>query len=321
MKRVRSFLIISLVLVCSVGTIARTDKRARRDGQEGERSVTAAANVHLTVCSRSGNIKVHGWDRNEVRVRTDESERVDFQRSGTNNEPARELTLVSGASDRRRAAGCSSDNDFSIDVPRGATVELTTRDGDINVADVGTAHLHTQGGSIMVDQVNRGVDASSIGGDVSIQNAKGLIKLATVGGEIVVRDSGPNLATDVCEANTVGGDIRLLGIDHAAVNINTVSGSLALNGSLPKGARYNLNSLSGDVMLRLPSNASFRLSATITSGVDIDSDFPLNTTSQEKTDTVRKHEVSLKHIEAIYGTGDAMINVSSFSGSLSLKKR
>lgn len=58
------------------------------------------------------------------------------------------------------------------------------------------------------------------------------------------------------------GDIQLLNIGASAVSAENVIGDIFFDGELAPGGNYRFSSMSGNINLRIPFNASFRLVAT-----------------------------------------------------------
>src|SRR5207245_1451709 len=198
-----------------------------------------------------------------------------------------------------------------------------------------------------VERVSRTIEASSIGGNISLRNSNGSIKVHSVGGNIEARSVGPSEAGDIFEANTVAGDIALDRARHAQLSASTVSGCLSISGPLARGARYSFQTISGDLTLTLPADSSFRLSATISRNAEMTTDFSLTLTGPahprsamsvptppdkpgkpakkdvtvERDDLVKGREYGLQHINAIYGSGDASISLSSFGGTSHLRHK
>src|ERR1700681_1471457 len=81
----------------TAGALARTDKHTKKvSGPTVERVVAAQPDVAVSVCLVSGDIKVHGWDRNEVRVRSSDADAIEFRRSAGEREsdPAKEIAVL-----------------------------------------------------------------------------------------------------------------------------------------------------------------------------------------------------------------------------------
>ena len=324
--RYRTLLIIPVLLVSWVAAVARPGKRTRAPrGQQVERTTAATPDVVLSVCLGSGSVSVRAWDRNQVRVRWSDGLQIELRRpeAVSNSAPAKELTLTSDGTLSKPRSSCLPFGDIELDVPRGAIVQLQTRDADVNVSGVTRVGVVTQGGTVNVERVTRFVDVTTIGGDISVQNSKASIKLHSVGGSIDAHSVAASAVGDILEAGTVGGDISLAQISHGLVTVSTVSGDVTFAGSLTQGGRYSFQAIQGDVSLSLPADSSFRLNANLGRGGDLVSDFPLKYSSSvvEQSDPFKKRGSGFQHIDAVYGTGDALINLSSFGGSVELRKK
>lgn len=316
----RSFLIIPALIISCAAAVARPDKhKPKTDDQEVERTTAADPKVVLSVCLASGNITVHGWDRNQVHARMSDGMQIEFQPSATSNSaPPKELSLgmngEPGPSKR-----CLPFGNLELDVPREATVNVQGGDAEINASGVAKVSINTQGGAVSVERVTGAVDVNTLGGEITVVNSQGAIKVHSVGGDIEVHDVRPRAPGDVCEVGNVGGDITLAQISQSQVKVSTVGGDVNFNSPLAHGGRYNFQTISGDLSLTLPPDSSFRLNATLQG--EVDSDFPLKYSSSnvEETDNAMRHVP--QRIEATYGTGDALITLSSFNGSIQLRKK
>ena len=244
---------------------------------------------------------------------------IEFQPSAVSNSaPPKELSLgmngEPGPSKR-----CLPFGNLELEVPREATVNVQGGDSEINASGVARVSINTHGGAVTVEGVTGAVDVNTLGGEITVVNSQGAIKVHSVGGDIEVHDVRPRAPEDVCEVGNVGGDITLAQISHHQVKINTVGGDVNFNSALARGGRYNFQTISGDLSLTLPPDSSFRLSATLQG--EVASDFPLKYSSSqvEETDSTSRHVP--QRIEGTYGTGDALITLSSFNGSIQLRKR
>jgi hypothetical protein len=324
--RYRTLLIIPFLLISWAVAVARPAKRTREPrGQQFERTTAATPDVVLSVCLGSGSLSVRAWDRNQVRVRWSDGLQLELRppAAAGNSEPAKELTVSTGEARSKPRSSCLPFGDIELDVPRGANLQLQTRDAEISVTGVAAVRVVTQGGTVSVQRVTRVVDVRSIGGDISVQDSKAAIKLHSVGGSIDAHGVAPSAAGDICEAGTVGGDITLAQISHGRVIVSTVSGDVSFSSSLAHGGRYSFQAIGGALSMSLPADSSFRLNANLGQDGKVDSDFLLRSSSSvaEQSDPLKRHGSQLQHIEAVYGTGDALINLSFFGGSVQLRKK
>ncbi|MGI9167605.1 MAG: DUF4097 family beta strand repeat-containing protein [Pyrinomonadaceae bacterium] len=282
-------ILISLVLIApSAGVLAHSDDRvAKERAQKVERTVSTDAAVTVSLCVMSGNISVRGWDKNEVRARSNEAVQIEFRRKDGSSEtaPATKLEVVildkTNAQKRRRE--CPALTDVELDLPRGATVHVQTRDGDISISEIASAYAGTQNGDISIEGVTRTIEVGSIGGGIEIKNSSGRVNVSSVGGNVEAINLRPAERFDAFEVVSVSGDITLDQVTHRQLNVKTVNGNVNLTGPLATGGRYGFNTFSGDVTLTLPSESSFRLSAKVSQGGEVITDFPLTLVTEAAT--------------------------------------
>jgi len=89
-------------------------------------------------------------------------------------------------------------------------------------------------------------------------------------------------------------------------------------GTLAHHGRYEFKSNSGDVRLTLTGNTGFEVEAHSFSG-DIRSDFPISTHGTSDTSSRRGPHRSL--LQGTFGDGSAVIDITTFSGSIVIAKR
>ncbi len=333
------------------------DKDSRGANQREERTVAAENNVTVSLCLASGDITVRGWDRREVRARSTNAERMDLRRLDNTKDPSpatRIVVLTSDPADgnRQRPGECQAFSDVELDVPHGAILQLSTRDGNIQVNDVAEAHAQTLSGDVHLQRIAKTVEAESISGNVSLKDSGGRVVLHSISGNVEAKDVRPLDANDDFEARSVSGDVSLERIGHTRVEVNTVSGSADMDGPLARGGRYDFKTMSGDVTIVLPSDASFQVSAVVAQGGEIMTDFPLSIAGDSvQSDRDRPAVPSAavppvppvppaasvppvrppappapfpfrkRRLTGTYGSGDATINLASFSGTLHLRRK
>lgn len=302
---------VCLVSFAAGAHAARPDRR--KHSQVVERTVAADPRVVISACVSSGDLTIRSWDRNEVHVRVTDGLPIDLTRAdAANPKPAAEIKLTA----RGGHSSCLPMGDIVFDVPRGSTLKLETNNGDINITDVARVSVNSQAGSINLIKIREGVDASTIGGEISVRNSSGAFKLHSVGGTVDARDLTAAQPTDTVDADSIGGDIKLERIQHQRVRVNSVSGQVEFGGPLASGARYSFQSISGQLRMVLPANSSFRLAGSLGTGGHLINDFV-------KDGVANSHNkrTMTRRLDAIVGTGDAAINISFFSGSVEIRKQ
>ena len=360
-------------LIFSLTTVTLAlDEKKDEDPSEGiERSMPVDPHATITVCVQSGAINVRAWDKHEVRVRSTDAEVLEFRRidkqykekdkqkqTPTPLPPATRVdVMVMDSSDKTGAKGdCQAVADVELEVPPGATVQAQTRDGDIQITGVLAAYAGSQNGNILIERASKLVEAGSVGGDIELRDSSGRINLSSAGGAVAVTNVKAASPDDTFEVGTVSGDIQLDHVTSSNLIAKTVNGTVTMVGALARSGQYGFTTLSGDVILHLPSDASFKITAKLSDNREIVSDFSLKfqeppppptpspTTpsataprapgmkspaptvkSAPPTGVIVKRSATpvayiLRRVTAICGSGDATISVASFSGTVHLKK-
>ena len=304
---------------------ARGETDATRPGQVVA-SATVTESVNVTLTTGAGRISVRGWDKSELRAQAKgagskiELRKVGGAKTGgsdASNPAARVEILVSDKSDESDDESCYSSSDVTLDVPRGATVYLKTQDGDVDIEDVTEAHIETGSGRIELRRISKATDATSVGGDVSLEDASGRARINSIGGVIGIKDFRPLDASDFLRIKSVSGDILLDRVGSARVEANTISGVVKMIGSLVRGGIYSFTTTIGDITLVLPADSSFKLSAKVSEGGEIITEFPLKYRGPASPVSL----LQAGRLVGTYGSGDSTVNMVSFSGTLRLRKK
>ena len=355
--------VAGLILSLAGSTLAHDDTKERQPGEKIERSLTVDPQAVVTLCVASGTLKVRGWEKSEIRVRSIDAVELDFRRIDRTKDTSRPATRVDvmvmakgHALHPRR--DCQALADVEMEVPSGATVQVQTRDGDIWIAGVAGAYAGSQNGDISIERAAKLVEAGSVGGSISLRDSSGRVHLNSAGGGVEVFNVRAVSEEDTFEVGTVSGDIQLDRVSTRTVLAKTVSGTMMMSGPLTKSGNYGFTSVTGDVVIAMPADASFQLLAKLSDKHSIISDFALKylpdppapaaappaapakqapeTKAKPPKDKAPKAgpvagpiviakpavvvPYMLRRINAVCGSGDATISVNSFGGSVRLKK-
>jgi hypothetical protein len=331
-----------------------------------ERRTEAEPKAVVSLCITSGDVIVRGWDRGEVRARIQDSGALRLLTPNVRPAPRVEV-LISEEKDAELGSGdCGSNDRVELMVPRGATVEVESRSGHVEVADVGAARVKVLSGDVNVRRVSQSVEVSCLSGDVSVEDSSGPVRVATVSGDVDARNVRRLTPGDDFDARSTSGDVTIEDVAHGQVSGSAVSGQVLYTGALARGGSYDFRTISGDVTMELPADASFRLHAKVVVSGEINTDFPVKTrpgaappdppgtpppapmparaqrpvpavvvtatqmpdhkpgkvkVKPPKEPKEPREQPTSAHLDGTVGTGDAVVNLSSFSGSLHLKRR
>ena len=273
------------LLLSLAGSTAAHENKDSQPGEQIDRSMPVDSAAIVTLCVASGTLKVRGWDKNEIHVRSLDAARIDFRRIDKVKDPSKPASRVDVmVLDRTAPANprfdCQALASVEMDVPVGATVQVQTRDGDITIIGVAGAYAGSQNGDIVIERATKLVEAGSVGGSIFLKDSSGRVSLSSAGGVVEVVNVRPATDEDTLEVGTVSGDIQLNRISNPKVTAKTVNGTVTMTGPLAKSGWYGFTNMSGDVVLAMPHDASFQLNAKVSEKHDIVSDFALKYLSE-----------------------------------------
>ena len=304
--------------------VAEERTPAREEGEQHlTRNVAADADVVVSLYLEGGSVVVRGWDKKEVRARAGEVERLELRRTGAGHETkgARRVeVLVSNSEDDAEmpAGGHGGTGNIELDVPRGATVNLKLRRGDVEISDVAEARIDSGNGDIDARRISRAAELSCLSGSIYLRDSSGRIRLNAMSGDVEAVNVRAADEREELIATSTSGDVRLEAVAHTRVEGRTVSGSVRFTGSIVEGGSYSLKTTSGDVTLAVPADSSFNVKALVVSGGEIITDFQVTAAEGAKKPIAKLGKGLLS---GRIGAGGAEVSLSSFSGTVYLRKR
>lgn len=195
----------------------------------------------VEVSNVAGSVTVTGWDRNEVEV-TGElgegTERLEFTK-------AEKLTRIKVVLPNR--SNDADDTDLVIRVPAGSTLSVNTVSADVIVRGVtGAQRLQAVSGDVRTEASGEDLECRTVSGDVLIGGSgkKGLVSITTVSG-----DARASRVAGEIDGNTVSGSFNLEAGETTRSRLRSTSGDLGYTGKLAPDARFDVESISGDVRL------------------------------------------------------------------------
>jgi len=266
--------------------------------QQADTTFAVDAGGRLEVNQIEGVIGLTAWDRSEMRVVAsyDEEEgRLDIRQAGG-------TVHVSAKGEWGEPVYA----EFDISFPRGMALEITGVQLEVGIEGAaGSVSASSVEGGITVSGGSGNVALNAVEGDVSLRGASGKIAINAVEGDVSVTGVNGAIAT-----TAVDGNVTLTGITSDNVSVNTVDGDISYDGTIQDGGRYVLSTHDGNLNVFIPGGASARISIDTFSG-DLDTDFPVEL----------EGDFGKKRISFTVGTGKALVELSAFDGTISLKKK
>jgi DUF4097 and DUF4098 domain-containing protein YvlB len=252
----------------------------------------------------SGEIRVTGWDRSDVRVFAvaEGDARLRF-----NAAPDRVNLTIDSESGRHRHRG--GEARYEVSVPRGTNLILEAVSGNITATDTeGEVEASNVSGQVEVNGGKRKVSVESVSGWVRASRVSGDLRAESVSGDVRADSVAGNV-----DASSVSGTISLLRVQSRAVRTETVSGNITYVGNIEAGGNYDFESHSGTLSLSIPRGSGARVSVETFSG-DVNTNFAA---VMQPGDKMRERG----RFEFTIGDGRARISAATFSGPIIINNR
>lgn len=261
-----------------------------------------SADGQLHVSNVSGTIEVSNWSRDEVEITGmlgDGVEKLDV--SGDKSR----LEVLVRNPNKRRDVG---ETTLTIKVPTNARLQLDGVSADIIVNGVkGEVAATTVSGDVRLKLESSRVEARTVSGDIDVQAPSKDSKLNTVSGDISAKGLSGKLVLE-----TVSGDADVIGsAAFTDLKLKSISGDLDIDGEFTGDAQVSGETLSGDLRLRVPAPVSAAMTVNTFSG-----SFNNRISSAVATSGGSKGKREIK-----IGDGKARIDLSSFSGDVTIENR
>lgn len=203
--------------------------------------------------------------------------------------------------------------DYNITAPAGTRVTAKSISGNVKISDIkGGVSAESVSGDIHVANAGRLALAKSVSGSVDVSDTQvdGALEAGSVSGDVILR----RLKAQRIDASSISGEVTLEDVQCERVTSQSVSGGLSFSGPLARGGRYELKSHSGEVRVAITGGGGFELEASSFSG-EVRSDLPI--TSRGANNTERRRRT----LTGTYGDGSAVLDLTTFSGSIVITKR
>ena len=223
--------------------------------------------------------------------------------------PGHRRSLLGGGRRDRREPFVAVD--YRVAIPRGAGVTIESFAGDVTVEAVdGETRVETVSGDVRLTALARLVTVESFSGDLELTDVRAgdALTARTVSGDIdIEKVRAPRL-----EVKSFSGAVALRGWSLGESKVETISGSVTLDGVLAADGRYGIRSFSGSILLTVPDDSGFELEAESFSG-SLRSDIPV--LARPGTTVLG---VGSRTIRGTAGEGGAGLELFTVSGDIAI---
>jgi DUF4097 and DUF4098 domain-containing protein YvlB len=211
---------------------------------------------------------------------------------------------------------------YSVSVSYNVTTPARTRltansvGGSIRVTGVrGDLSAMSVGGNVTIADAGHVIAAKTVGGTVSVNGAEtdGAFEASSVGGDVTVQ----RVKAKRLSVNTIGGSVTANDVTCDAADLGTMSGTVEFSGPLSRGGRYELHAQSGAIRFTPTNDTGFDLQARTFSG-DIQTGTAVQVQGQGSGRGTGRPNRSIR---GTFGDGSAVVVLTTFSGSVVVIKK
>ena len=308
----------------------RVEAQGRRGGfgrgpeytENFSRTVKIGRNGGLDLQNVAGDITVTGGGGDEVKI--DAVKRVRHPNEAEGKALLSEINInvadrggrVEVRTDYPRRRNWSGGVDFTVSVPRDASVALRSVSGTVKVTNVnGELRAESVSGDIVTMTTKKLRWAKTVSGDVDVSEAEAdELSVGSVSGDVTVN----RLKGSGFDAQTVSGDLRLTDVELDHATLRSVSGDIDYAGRLGRNGRFQFQSHSGDIRVTPADARGFAIEASTFSG-DVRSDYAL--TLQSSPGNSLAPGGRNRSVRGSFGDAGATLSLQSFSGDIVIVKR
>ncbi len=280
------------------------------------RTIPLSRNGSFELHNVSGDIVVTGGTAAQVQIEAIKRGRTQQSLQSTQIEVNQSADRVEVRVEYPRESREGAGVDFSVIVPKGASVLVHSISGDIKVTSIdGELRADTVSGEVTITDAGRLAGAKSVSGTVTVQSAStpDNLSASSVSGDVKLH----SVKARSIEAQAISGSVEIIHVSCERAVVRSTSGDISFTGPISRGGRYELISHSGDILFNLSDKVGFELTASSFSG-DIKSELPLTMRAGggDRGRPMRRQEVN-----GTFGDGSAAVILRSFSGDIRITRQ
>jgi hypothetical protein len=270
--------------------------------QKIERRIAIAPDASIRITNMAGLTRITGWDADSIAVTGSVAPGAGFFFGGRGQ-------VAKMGVERRDETLAEPGSTLEVKVPRGARVFVKSGTANIEVTGLrGEVECVSVSGSIRVEGSLKLLIAESMEGNLNASGPMDVVQLKGGAGTITLRGARGDIM-----ASTVGGAIVVTDGAVVRAHLETVSGTIAFDGSVdPRGTLESVTH-SGDVTLRLPPDISAEFDLESFDGAIVVG------LAGKKPD--REKPLKGKPVSFVTGQGGSHVIVRSFKGEIRILKR
>jgi DUF4097 and DUF4098 domain-containing protein YvlB len=275
-----------ILLVCLTALALPLASRAERI----EQTFAAQPDSVVEIRNLNGRVTVQSWNQPQVKVvalRRSRAVEVHLEQNANHIHIHTHLLQASTPASERSV-------DMEVWAPANANLKI-----------------HLEAGMLQLENFTEDINAEAVAATVLLRNLSGHTSVQTLNGSIRAERCSGRI-----EATSISGSLEFSDMTSRFLVARTTSGDIYYEGNFRPGGSYDFLNHEGSIELRVPANASFELRANSVKG-EVENELPI--TSHQHGRLPRPS--TARSLLGTVQTGEAMVRVTSFSGTIRLRKQ
>lgn len=287
---------LTVMLVLAAGAPYGTPAAAQ---QRTERRMAIARDAAVRLVDIVGTVNLVGWDKDSLVAAGSLPPGVRLYMGGKDGSAK---VAFEGPVDSAATTGTVT---LEVRVPHGARVSVRGVAVSVDASGLdGELTFTSARGRLHLEGAPRRVTAETLDGNLEIVGPVASTSVRTASGAITLRGITGDLV-----ASSVSGAIRIGGARVTEARLETVSGEISWKGSIAGAGGLDVQTMTGDIELRLPEDLGADLELTAPTG-SVTSEWPLSRPAARGAP-----------IRSVIGDGGASVIARTFKGRIALVKQ
>jgi DUF4097 and DUF4098 domain-containing protein YvlB len=262
-----------------------------------DETVAVSRGARLTINNFAGEVVIRAWDRDAIRVQARHASRT---RVSIRTIPSGIGITASGTH------GPAGSVDYEISAPAWMAVKIDGTYVYVAVEGMqGEVTAENVRGDISVKGGSAFVSAKSVEGEIILEGIRGRVNASSVNQGITISGAVGDIT-----AETINGPIKMSKIESENVDVGTVNGNIAYEGSAAPRGRYRFSTHNGNIIVAVPETASAAFTVRTYNG-SVNKSLPLQGGGDFR---------SGRRVTYTLGTGSAEFELESFGGTIHLRR-
>ncbi len=265
-----------------------------------KREFEVAKDSIIEIFNLRGSVEIKGWKQNHLSIEGV----LDEESTGLLIQEKDNRILVKVELPRQLSPKKGSK--LVIYLPQSSALNARGVSTQWSISELGATIVHSVSGEISLSSSSGDVSLNVVSAPVTVKAVDGKLEVTSLSGKIDVADISGEVSL-----STVEGELHFTQPIIELARLNSINGAIFVDGKLSKQGDLNVNSVDGDVFLKIGTSEDLNCQLNALHGGDIKNH--LKIVGKES------NNFAGKHFSLVVGEGEAVVEATTISGTIHLQ--